>query len=468
MDTDKNGWKPAKMERSSKDRLKKRNLSSKAETLHRMEIPIKERACIDVLKAVFTLMVLFVHSYQEQIYLGSGTVAYAGPAWWKACKWMLSCGICDIAVSGFFMLLAYLLYYKGYGYAENLKKKAKTLLVPYIILNTFWIIFFGAAQAVPVLRVYFTSGGFRIAGWGAWEWLDAYTGAVSGSPILYPLWFVMNLLALNILAPLFEILTKRIPYLASFASLACWLLVGSTGVFCLRVTAVCAWELGCLMAHARKTQPGQNEETPCLYPYTSRTKAERPGRPGQKGKTTCRAKWQTWAVCYGISLIADVLLSVCPTAAALPIVLTAVLPAALPVQRIVHRASVLLGLAFCVSLAGHVDAGRLLEKSRLLRLVSKYSFGIYIFHEMTMSILQKICAKLLPSGLPWQIGQYFAIPFIVLTFCLLFCYTLETYAGGFMPSLPAAGKQKRTRSSTPSGPRTAHPFPVRPVSKTNM
>ena len=67
---------------------------------------------------------------------------------------------------------------------------------------------------------------------------------------------------------------------------------------------------------------------------------------------------------------------------------------------------------------------------RLVLSVSRYSFLIYLFHELNLTVLKKLLANLLPLTIPFQIAEYFCVPCIILLFCTGLSILLERIAPG--------------------------------------
>lgn len=87
-------------------------------------------------------MVLFIHSYTKTVSMNSGTIVLQVPGWLNTLKYVISESISKCAVPGFFVISAVLLYRKEFSWWENLKKKLRTLMIPYLIMNTFWVVFY--------------------------------------------------------------------------------------------------------------------------------------------------------------------------------------------------------------------------------------------------------------------------------------------------------------------------------------
>ena len=58
------------------------------------------------------------------------------------------------------------------------------------------------------------------------------------------------------------------------------------------------------------------------------------------------------------------------------------------------------------------------QKTRRIFLrLSKWTFMIYVTHEMTLSSLKKICLRLLPTEPVWLLAEYLLLPIIVIAGC---------------------------------------------------
>ena len=194
---------------------------------------------LNVYKLLLTVLVVYIHANASGANFASGAVTVSEPAWLGNFRFFLSNGVARAAVPGFFLTSAVLLYRKPFRWKENLAKKLRTLGIPYLILNTLWIAVFFAAQQLPFARDFFSNPDKIIGSWGPMDWLNAYLG-FSGSryPFLYPLWFVRDLLVLNLLSPVLGWIIDRFPNLCLGLALAAWLLLGGTGIFCLDLQGI--------------------------------------------------------------------------------------------------------------------------------------------------------------------------------------------------------------------------------------
>jgi fucose 4-O-acetylase-like acetyltransferase len=110
-----------------------------------------------------------------------------------------------IAVPMFFLFSAVLLYTKENTFISMLKKKSKTILLPYFLWTILLILFYFIVQTTPFTRHFFSSNNL-IASWGLSDWIKAFFGnyidpkyPLLSNPFVGQFWFLRDLFILNIL-----------------------------------------------------------------------------------------------------------------------------------------------------------------------------------------------------------------------------------------------------------------------------
>lgn len=327
---------------------------------------------IDILKVWLTVMVIFIHIYSVTIKLNSGNIVLDVPEWLSAVKWIVSQCICRCAVPAFFLISAFFLYRKPLCWKENIQKKSRTLLVPYFLLNTFWIIFYFCCQHLPGLDNFFANPENIVASWDVLGWLKAY-GIFSSSPLLYPLWFLKYLFILNVFAGVFLKVIRRIPRLSAFCLLAVWLMCQNSYL----TQAVCFWGLGCFCCVERLT-PEQLDRVhkPLLsLAYFLLIAAAALTRNGQLG-------------------------------------------------AFLVRVGILVGIPFWYVCATDFRS----QRNRMVFCkLSGYIFPIFLFHEMHLTILKKAAAKVLVQTPLIQLALYLLVPAAIFGYCLLLSAAMKKY-----------------------------------------
>lgn len=327
---------------------------------------------INILKFWLIIMVVFIHSYTTTVNFVSEDVSLAVPQWLEIVKYIISQCISRSAVPAFFMISSILLYRKPFTWKNNLVKKTKSLLIPYLILNTFWILFYFVFQHIPALSDYFSNPDSVVAQWGIGKWISVYLF----EPFLYPLWFVRNLFLLNIFSKVIKWIVDKIPWISFIATFLAWYLlpesVNKDTLF---------WVFGCFIVH-------KNMDLNALDRIP---------------------KSVMWFL-YPVLIAADVFTR------------------ELFFNDYIHRITILCGIIFFFVCLTDFKEGRF--KSVVLA-ASSYSFSIYLFHEQNLSILRKLCVKFLPQNALVQTLEYFLIPAFIIFACIMLSMILKKWTPKF-------------------------------------
>lgn len=127
---------------------------------------------------------------------------------YEATSFILSNIIARVAVPLFFLCSGFLFFYKTIGfsfntYLDKLKKRIRTLLIPFFVWNVLFIIVYS-------LFSYLENGSLFGEGFGVKEWLKAFGFNCSHHPVNYPLWFIGDLMIAALLSPIIYWLTKKL------------------------------------------------------------------------------------------------------------------------------------------------------------------------------------------------------------------------------------------------------------------
>lgn len=176
------------------------------------KIQKEESRRLDALKVLMCVFVLMIHAFSDD-HMGLGW-SVAGAAY--QVTFVVSRVICDCAVPVFILISSVLLYAKPFRWWENVKKKCRTLLVPYLIFDTAWVLM--------MLGKGFALGqGNAFAGYAWFDWLDAYLGLTGDyKPVLTTLWYVRDLFLLNLLAIPIKKLIDCLPIPVMVLTLVVW------------------------------------------------------------------------------------------------------------------------------------------------------------------------------------------------------------------------------------------------------
>ena len=341
-----------------------------------LEITKEQSERINIYKAFLAIMVVFIHAYPEKDGLLLSDMNYI-----DVIQYIISQIICRCAVPAYFFLSALFLYRKPFNYKTNLVRKLKTLGIPYLIMNTVWIVFFLVAKFIPVIGGMISNPENNVVEWGIIDYLDAYLGFQNGYPMLYPLWFIRDLIVLNFLASVIEKIVEKSPIVSMLVAVVAWLFIPKTGIFFLGIQSIVFWVLGCAFCKC-KFNLSVFEKIP---------------------------EWLI-SVLYVLFIVVDTL------------------AIDFKIHSIIHNIGIIIGMLFWYVCATKLKISKI---KKLLLVVSTYSFGIYIFHETTLTLFKKVCVRKLPDGNIFSLVQYFVIPMVIIVGCIVLCVLLKRFVPVF-------------------------------------
>ena len=142
---------------------------------------------------VFSLLVVWVHSENAELFLGK---TQEMTAVWQAEQWLIDY-VAQIAVPGFFMISGYL-FYRDFTWKSLRKKwnrRIKSILVPFILWNGIYYLGYVIGSRLP--------GMAQVLGKGIVPFtIEAAVDAVLNYRYNYVFWYLHQLMLLTILAPL--------------------------------------------------------------------------------------------------------------------------------------------------------------------------------------------------------------------------------------------------------------------------
>lgn len=335
----------------------------------------EESERIDILKIWFLFMIIFIHSNTSEVHYSGGGVYYQVPIWLDWVKYLISEIVSRCAVPGYFFISAVLLYKKEFTWEENAKKKIRTIMVPYLIINTAWILIFYIAQHIPFLTIYFSQDAHIISNWGISDYLGAYLDFRT-HPFVYPLWFLRSLMVLNLLAPVMKWIIDRFPKAVFAALIAMLLLQVQTHLPFLKTTDLIYF---CLGYYFVKYSIRFSDIDKLKYSYI---------------------------IMYLVSLV------------------LCCLTRGTKMNYLPHYASIFFGFLFFFRFTTKIPAGK---AQGILMFASRYSFPIYLFHELNLTFMKKLLGRVFPQTAFCQLFLYIALPFALYCLCLILCVILDRY-----------------------------------------
>lgn len=319
---------------------------------------------LSILKLIFMVMVIFIHSDA----VPELPFHLEVPRYVETCKSFVTGGICATAIPGFFFISGFLLFSKNFTWIGNMKKKVRSILLPYLLVNSFWILFFKIMQSIERTAPWFSGEAYQIVG------IEGVVRAFCDPiPLYYPFWFLRDLFILNLFARAIQVITARFPFLSL-------LLVIGTGLNIVSLPFLVSSSSFCMFV---------------MGYYVGRY-------VGDIRKLDRIKTWEAGAV--------FLLLMICRL-------------------YIVDQAAVMLlhsaaGIFFFYRLS---EAIRRRAISPQILWCSQFSFFIYAFHEFYEAMAKKVIMMTIPQYGVVQLLEYFMLPLIVTGSCIAVGVIMKRY-----------------------------------------
>lgn len=328
--------------------------------MKKMSINLSDK--IKVLSFISIIMVIYIHMYYtegENMYILNRIETFLGGS------------ICSIAVPLFYIISGYLFFLKAHDIHSiftKMKKRVKTLLIPYLLANIFTFIFY---VILNILTLYnstldkvvnfkvletFDNGFLQV-------FLDIFWG-----PIAFQLWFVRDLMLIILISPLIYICLKRLVKSKNGLVLLC---IIEAFLFFIHASALFWFVLG-----------GIFSLTPLVY-------------------LKDLSRWKKTGI-----LLSILFLSLCftNTLQLLPKSLISIIP--------------LIGVPTIWILYDNLVKGKILCTNEIIAELCNYTFFIYLIHEPTLNIFKKL-PLLFNRSETTLIISYLIIPLLFTFFAII-------------------------------------------------
>lgn len=316
---------------------------------------------IKIVKFMAIILIVYLHSYTTEIRFSDGKEALYLPIWLQLFQDGLSQVISRCGVPIFFLISSILFFRSDRSYGNMIGKKARTLLLPYLIWNTFWIVVFIILQGLPFTEPYFSGSNTPILQCSLKEWFGLY-GLGQTYPFCYPLWFVRDLMVIFLFCPIIKAAVDRCPHIMS----GCGVVLIIFPLHFYGREALAWFIIGAVIV-----------------------------------------KKQIHITCLDRLRMSKVLLLYLFT-----ILISLVFPIS-----VLRNISILAGIIFWFRISKEIYM-REKFRAEFLRL-SKWTFIIFVFHELTLSSIKKVCLRLFPTIPGFLLAEYMLIPIFVVALCMI-------------------------------------------------
>jgi fucose 4-O-acetylase-like acetyltransferase len=273
-----------------------------------------------------------------------------------------------IAVPLFFLISGFLLYIKEQKFFENLKKKCKTILLPYILWNILVIIFFYIAQSFSFTKPYFVTTIIR--DFKLIDWIDAFVGKFTEAreykyPLVYQFWFLRDLFVLNLLFVIIKKIVDLCPGGALVLFLILW--VGGINIYIVSTGALFFFALGYYIVKYNINY-----------------------------KHLDNIKTSDMAIMYAITIITSLFFR--------------------EKISIISAINIIVGIMFFVKLS--YSFTKEIKVYKILAWLEQYAFWVYATHGIAIAVMVKLSVKIMPMNGGWLLVHYFIVTLLCI-FALL-------------------------------------------------
>jgi fucose 4-O-acetylase-like acetyltransferase len=163
------------------------------------------------------VFVVFIHNTPQEINFHGSLDVLEIPLYAEKTRDLISGVIGRVAVPMFFLISSFLLYSKENNFTTVLKKKLKTILLPYVLWQFLYLLWAFIVQNNPI-RESFARSEDRLLNYGILDWLQAFFGNFTKEPSLirapynYPLWFLRDLFILDLLFIPIKNMINKFPF----------------------------------------------------------------------------------------------------------------------------------------------------------------------------------------------------------------------------------------------------------------
>ncbi|MDR3171037.1 MAG: acyltransferase [Treponema sp.] len=314
---------------------------------------------INSLRFLLIVFVVFIHNNPTEVNFASGTEIYTIPVYIAKIRHLVSGIIAAVAVPLFFFISGFLLYAKETTFMSVLKKKSRTILVPYIIWNILVALFLFVAQSFSFTKPYFAQNIIR--NFGLLDWIDVFVGKFTQLrknqyPLVYQFWFLRDLFILNLLFLGIKKLIDRFPFGTCILFFILW--IAGINIYLVSTAALFYFSLGYYVIKYQVSY-----------------------------KKIDAIKRDDILLVYLITIVIELFLK--------------------EYVPIIHSINIVVGSIFFLKLTYYFIRNEKIY--RTLAWLEKYAFFVYAIHGILLAVLQKLSVQIIPMHGGWILLQYFSV-----------------------------------------------------------
>ncbi len=163
------------------------------------------------LRYLLSVLVVCIHANLTPELANYYHYEFIQPYWIEVCKNFICNILGGAAVPLFFFFASFLQFKKNDTYGELLRKRSKSLLLPYIVWTIITVLLFFISQSIPQTASYFQNPMNIVKNWKGLDWIKIFTFCSDTYPFVGQFWFLRELIIFIILSPILKFLCERVP-----------------------------------------------------------------------------------------------------------------------------------------------------------------------------------------------------------------------------------------------------------------
>jgi fucose 4-O-acetylase-like acetyltransferase len=328
-----------------------------------IDIELSKR--INSLRFLLIFFVVFIHNAAigQGVNFSDGTEMFDVPFYVKTVITVVSSFTCA-AVPLLFIISSYLLYSKENSFVVNIKKKLKSIILPYFLWIILTLLFFYVAQSFSFTQKYFAT--FIIRKFTTLDWIQAFIGEINGggtpnhhSPIVGQFWFLRDLIILNIFFLQIKKIIDKLPVSTFILLFVLW--IKNPQMYLVNAGALFYFALGYYIVKYNLSY-----------------------------KTLDKIRLSDLVITYLIILV-----------------LRLFFPANVPILGFIN---IIIAVITFIKLSAYFIKNDAVYN--ILNWLKEYAFWIYALHMLLEAVLTKLSVLIIPMRGAWLLLQYFGVIFI--------------------------------------------------------
>lgn len=267
-------------------------------------------------------------------------------------------------------------------YFAKLRRRAKSLLLPYVIWNGMFVIGYLFVRNIPYFEKWYFSSNHELSTLSFGKIVSFFWDGMGGYPIDYQFWFVRDLMIVIVFSPLIRILLDKFKFWGVLFLGILWFFQQDLILLNFNIRAFFFFTLGAYFAINKLNLISEFR------------------------------KFFAWScVVYVLNIFLELLLIDSP------------------INLFVHNFGLIVGGVFFMNLVSYQLQKNVIHVCKFL---TSATFFVFAAHEPLLTLIKKALFKLLVPKMEWElISIYFIIPLLTISICLSVYYLLLKFTPKF-------------------------------------